>query len=186
MTRTITAFFDDYDDAVEAVSRLRQAGITDADISLVSGSEKHRSATRSNADDDTASDAGKGAAIGGAIGGGAGLLAGLGMLAIPGLGPIVAAGWLASTLAGLAAGAATGGLVGALVDAGLSEDEAHAYAEGIRRGGTMVSVRVDESRADQTLDILGDEGTVNMGQRTAQWRNEGWSGRFDPAAQRVP
>jgi hypothetical protein len=72
------------------------------------------------------------------------------------------------------------------VDAGLSEDEAHAYAEGIRRGGTMVSVRVDESRADQTLDILGDEGTVNMGQRTAQWRNEGWSGRFDPAAQRVP
>jgi uncharacterized membrane protein len=179
MKRTITALFDDYDAAVEAVSRLRQAGITDTDISLVSGSEKHRSSTRSNADDDTVSDAGKGAAIGGAIGGGAGLLAGLGMLAIPGLGPVVAAGWLASTLAGLAAGAATGGLVGTLVDAGLSEDEAHAYAEGIRRGGTMVTVRVDESLADPALDILDDEGTVNMDRRTAQWRNEGWSGRFD-------
>ena len=185
MKRTITALFDDYDDAVEAVSQLRQAGITDADIGLMSGSEKHRSSVRSDADDDTVSDAGKGAAIGGAIGGGAGLLAGLGMLAIPGLGPVVAAGWLASTLAGLAAGAATGGVVGALVDAGVSEDQAHAYAEGIRRGGTMVTVRVDESLADPALDILGDEGTVNMDQRTAQWRNEGWGGRFDARQQRV-
>jgi hypothetical protein len=185
MTRTITAFFDDYDDAVEAVSRLRQAGITDADISLVSGSEKHRSATRSNADDDTASDAGKGAAIGGAIGGGAGLLAGLGMLAIPGLGPIVAAGWLASTLAGLAAGAATGGLVGGLVDAGVPEDHAHAYAEGIRRGGTMASARVEDPLAQRALDILDNEGTVNMEQRTAQWRNDGWNGRFDAPQERV-
>ena len=186
MTRTITALFDDYDDAVDAVRRLKQAGIPDAQMSVVSGSEKHRSSTRSDRDDDTVSDAGKGAAIGGAIGGGAGLLAGLGMLAIPGLGPVVAAGWLASTLAGLAAGATTGGLIGALVDTGLSEDEAHAYAEGIRRGGTMVSVRVDDALAQRAIDILDNEGTVNMNQRTAQWRNEGWSGRFDPAAQRLP
>jgi hypothetical protein len=186
MTRTMTALFDDYDSAVEAVRRLKQAGIPDAQISMVSGSEKHRSLTRSDRDDDTVSDAGKGAAIGGAIGGGAGLLAGLGMLAIPGLGPVVAAGWLASTLAGLAAGATTGGLIGALVDTGLSEDEAHAYAEGIRRGGTMVSVRVDDALAQRALDILDDEGTVNMDQRTTQWRKEGWGGRFDPVAQQVP
>jgi hypothetical protein len=185
MKSTIAALFDDYDDAVEAVGRLNAAGIPDADISLVSGSEKHRSSTRSD-DDDTVSDAGKGAAIGGTIGGGAGLLAGLGLLAIPGLGPVVAAGWLASTLAGLAAGAATGGLVGALVDAGLPENEAHAYAEGVRRGATMVSVRVDEAQAQRALDILDDEGTINMDQRTAQWRTEGWSGRFDPVAHRAP
>src|SRR5689334_22312330 len=154
MTRTITASFDDYDDAVEAVGKLKQAGFPDAQMSMVSGSEKHRSATGSDRDDDNVSDTGKGAAIGGAIGGGAGLLAGLGMLAIPGLGPVVAAGWLASTLAGLAAGATTGGLVGALVDTGLSEDEAHAYAEGIRRGGTMVSVRVDDDQAQRAFDIL--------------------------------
>lgn len=186
MTRTITALFDDYDDAVDAVRRLKQAGIPDAQMSVVSGSEQHRSSTRTDADDDTVSDTGKGAAIGGAIGGGAGLLAGLGMLAIPGLGPVVAAGWLASTLAGLAAGATTGGLIGALVDSGLSEDEAHAYAEGIRRGGTMVSVRADDALAPKAVDILDDEGTVNMDQRTAQWRNDGWSGRYKPSSQRVP
>jgi uncharacterized membrane protein len=185
MTRTITALFDDYEDAVVAVSRLKQAGIADAQMSVVSGSDKHRSASRSDADNDTASDAGKGAAIGGAIGGGAGLLAGLGMLAIPGLGPVVAAGWLASTLAGLAAGATTGGLVGALVDTGLSENQAHAYAEGIRRGGTMVSVRVDDALAGEALNILDDGGTVDMDERAAQWRNQGWSGRFDPRQDRV-
>jgi uncharacterized protein (TIGR02271 family) len=179
MTRTVTALFDDYDDAVEAVRRLKQAGIPDAQISLVSGSEKHRSSSTADADDDDVSDAGKGAAIGGAIGGGAGLLAGLGMLAIPGLGPVVAAGWLASTLAGLAAGATTGGLIGALVDTGLSESEAHAYAEGIKRGGTLVSARVEESLAETAVDILDDQGTVNMGERETQWRNEGWSGRLE-------
>jgi Domain of unknown function (DUF2382) len=178
MTRTVTALFDDYDHAVEAVRRLKQAGIPEAQISLVSGREEQRSSTTSDTDDDDVSDAGKGAAIGGAIGGGAGLLAGLGMLAIPGLGPVVAAGWLASTLAGLAAGATTGGLIGALVDTGLSESEAHAYAEGIRRGGTLVSARVEESLVETAVDILDDEATVNMGEREAQWRGEGWSGRF--------
>jgi uncharacterized protein (TIGR02271 family) len=182
MTRTVTALFDDYDDAVEAVRRLKQAGIPDAQISLVSGSEKHRSSGTSDRDDNGVSDAGKGAAIGSAIGGGAGLLAGLGMLAIPGLGPVVAAGWLASTLAGLAAGATTGGLIGALVDTGLSESEAHAYAEGIRRGGTLVSTRVEESLVETAVGILDDEGTVNMGERETQWRGEGWSGRFGQAS----
>jgi uncharacterized protein (TIGR02271 family) len=178
MKRTLTALFDDYDAATVAVRRLKEIGIPDADISLVGGGEKHRSATATDVDDDEVSDAGKGAAIGGAIGGGAGLLAGLGMLAIPGLGPVVAAGWLASTLAGLAAGAATGGLVGALVDAGLSESEAHAYAEGVRRGGTLVSARVEESLVQTAVDILDDHGTVDIGERETQWRSEGWSGRF--------
>jgi uncharacterized protein (TIGR02271 family) len=182
MKSTLTALFDDYDAATEAVRRLKEIGIQDADISLVSGSEKDRSSTARDVDDDAVSDAGKGAAIGGAIGGGAGLLAGLGMLAIPGLGPVVAAGWLASTLAGLAAGATTGGLIGALVDTGLSEDEAHAYAEGIRRGGTLVSARVEESLVETAVDILDVEGTVDMGQREAQWRSEGWAGRFGEAS----
>src|SRR4029453_7596215 len=168
--RTITALFDDYDDAVEAVRRLKQAGITDADISLVSGSEKHRASTRSDADDDTVSDAGKGAAIGGALGGGAGLVAGLGMLAIPGLGPVVAAGWLASTLVGAGAGAATGGGVGALGGGGVDGADAHTSAEGIRRGGTLVTVRAEEAQADRVIAILDDEGTVNLDDRAAAWR----------------
>jgi hypothetical protein len=110
------------------------------------------------------------------LGGGAGLLAGLGMLAIPGLGPVVAAGWLASTLVGAGAGAATGGLVGSLAGAGVSESDAHAYAEGIRRGGTLVTARVDDQHFERALDILDDEGTVDMDEREKSWRSEGWTG----------
>ncbi len=87
---------------------------------------------------------GAGAGIGAALGGTAGLLAGLGMIAIPGLGPVVAAGALAAT-AGAAAGAATGGVVGALVASGVPECEAQVYCEAVRRGGTMVSVRTSEA-----------------------------------------
>ena len=177
--RTITALFDDYADAADAVSQLKEAGIPEADISLVGGDARSRtSSSAATNDDDDDNDAGKGAAIGGAIGGGAGLLAGLGMLAIPGLGPVVAAGWLASTLVGMTAGAATGGIIGALTDAGLSEKDAHAYAEGIRRGGTLVTARVEEPLADRAIDILDVEGTVNMNEREASWRNEGWGGQF--------
>ena len=76
------------------------------------------------------------------------------MLAIPGIGPVVAAGWLASTAAMAAAGGATGGLIGALTQSGIGEDDAHAYAEGVRRGGTLVTARVDESRRAATDAIM--------------------------------
>ena len=79
------------------------------------------------------------------VSGTAGLLAGLGLLAIPGLGPVVAAGWLAATAVGAAAGAATGGVVGALTEAGVSREDADSYAEGVRRGGTLVSARVADA-----------------------------------------
>jgi hypothetical protein len=177
----ISALFDNYDDAAQAVGRLKVAGISEADISLVGGSQQMRSSGSpavGRPDDDTAEDAGKGAAIGGVLGGGAGLLAGLGLLAIPGLGPVVAAGWLASTLLGATAGAATGGLIGALMHAGVPEEDAHAYAEGIRRGSTLVTARVDQSLLERARDILSDEGTVNMGKRVTAWRKEGWNGRY--------
>ena len=193
MKRTITAMFDSYQDAVEAVRRLEGAGIPHADISIVSNDPANRerlsdapatTATGRRSDatdgDDAAAGAGTGASLGAMLGGGAGLLAGLGMLAIPGLGPVVAAGWLASTLVGAGAGAATGGLVGALAGAGIDEADAHIYAEGIRRGGTLVTVRAEEAQADRVIDILDDEGTVNLDDREATWREEGWDGRYAP------
>src|SRR5215218_2932416 len=172
MKRTIAAMFDSYQDAAEAVRRLEGAGVPQSDISIVSNDPAHRTqdsttgaTTRTDTDDDAGTGAGTGASLGGLLGGGAGLLAGLGMLAIPGLGPVVAAGWLASTLvgagAGAAAGAASGGLLGALTGAGVDERDAHTYAEGVRRGGTLVTVRADQSMADRVIDILDDEGTVN-------------------------
>ncbi|MET3310292.1 hypothetical protein ABIF41_002133 [Bradyrhizobium japonicum] len=102
------------------------------------------------------------------------------MLAIPGLGPVVAAGWLAATAVGAAAGAATGGIVGALTEAGISREDADTYAEGVRRGGTLVSARVadaDRSRFDSILN----ESSVNLRDRSASWQKAGWKS-FDPAS----
>ena len=164
MTVTISRLYDNHNDAQQAVRRLESAGVPHSDISIVA----NNSDSWFNADkkvdrdrdgvDDRAEGAGKGAGIGAGVGGTAGLLAGLGLLAIPGLGPVVAAGWLAATAVGAAAGAATGGIVGALTEAGVSEEDAHSYAEGVRRGGTLVSARVadaDRSRLDSILNESG-------------------------------
>jgi uncharacterized protein (TIGR02271 family) len=182
--KTITAFFDSYEDASEAVRRLEAAGVSRGDISLIANNEgdrysSHASRTfdgTNHRDDDVSEGAGTGAAVGTLAGGGAGLLAGLGMLAIPGLGPVVAAGWLVSTLVGAGAGAAVGGLTGALIDAGVDENDAHAYAEGVRRGGALVTVRASDAEVDRIVDILDDEGTVDFNERENTWRSEGWTG----------
>jgi len=177
--------FDDYQAAERAVTRLKNAGIPANDISLVGGNEQMRKTSRVGTSpgtpETTSEDVGTGATVGAAIGGGAGLLAGLGLMAIPGLGPVVAAGWLVSTLVGAGAGAATGGVIGALMDAGIPEEHAHAYAEGIRRGGTLVTVRTEQQFVDKAVDILDDDGTVKMDERITSWRNEGWSGRYGDA-----
>jgi uncharacterized protein (TIGR02271 family) len=183
--KTITSFFERYEDAADAVRRLEAAGIAHRDISLVANNEgdrysSHASRTydeNSRFDEDDNDGAATGATVGTLAGGGAGLLAGLGMLAIPGLGPVVAAGWLVSTLVGAGAGAALGGLAGSLVDAGVDENDAHAYAEGVRRGGALVTVRATETDVDRIVDILDDEGTVDLDERETSWRSEGWAGR---------
>lgn len=179
-TRTITALFDKYSDAKEAVTRLEAAGVPHSDISIVSNDASHRQYHDTHAGDHPGT--GTGASLGTLLGGGAGLLAGLGLLAIPGLGPVVAAGWLASTLVGAGVGAgvgaAAGGLADSLREAGVGEADAHAYAEGVRRGGTLVTVRADDTKSAQVADILDDHGTVDMDERETSWRGEGWTGTY--------
>ena len=121
-----------------------------------------------------------GAGVGAALGGTAGLLAGLGIIAIPGLGPVVAAGALAATAVGAAAGAATGGVVGALVSAGVPEQEAHVYCEAVRRGGTMVTVRVADDQVALAERIMDGHGPISAAERRTTYTGEGWK-RFDPA-----
>lgn len=172
--RTIARLFDDHSSAEAAVRDLESAGFSDADISLV-----RRQGGATDTTDSSASGTGIGATIGGVVGGGAGLLAGLGLMAIPGLGPVVAAGWLVAALTGAGAGAAAGGLLGALTDAGVTEEEAHVYAEGVRRGGSLVTVRAaDEARATQAEQILSRHQSVNIAERGAQYRSAGWT-RYD-------
>lgn len=187
MTATISRLYDTYADAERAVTRLEGAGVPHSDISIVANNSDNWYGSRSgkvdrdrDGVDDRAEGAGTGAGIGAGLGGAAGLLAGLGLLAIPGLGPVVAAGWLAATAAGAAAGAATGGIVGALTQAGISKEDASRYAEGVRRGGTLVSARVpDQDRA--RLDALLNERAVNLQDRSAAWQKSGWSD-FDAAS----
>jgi hypothetical protein len=110
-----------------------------------------------------------GAGVGAAFGGGAGLLAGFGLLAIPGLGPVVAAGWLASAATCAVAGAAAGGLIGALVGTGIEERDAHVYAEIVRRGGTIVSVRADDEPFEERISQVMDRyGPINVRDRAGQ------------------
>lgn len=182
MTQTLTGLFDRYDDARRAVQDLEAAGVAHRDISLVANDV--RGAHRDELDP-AAQDAGAGAGIGAAVGGLGGLLAGLGLLAIPGIGPVVAAGWLAATAAGAAGGAViggiAGGLIGALTHAGVPETDAHVYAEGVRRGGTLVTAKVDEPLVPTARAILSDDRTVNLADRRRAYEGEGWS-RFDEAA----
>ncbi|MBW7974005.1 hypothetical protein [Bradyrhizobium sp. BR 10289] len=187
MTTTISRLYDNYSDAERAVARLESAGVPHSDISIVAnnsdnwyGSSTGKVDRDGDGVDDRAEGAGTGAGVGAGLGGAAGLLAGLGLLAIPGLGPVVAAGWLASTAAGAAAGAATGGIVGALTQAGVSRDDASRYAEGVRRGGTLVSAKVpDQDRS--RLDALLHERSVNLQDRSAAWQKAGWTD-FDAAS----
>ena len=182
MTRTVTGLFDSYDAATQAVGDLEAAGIPHRDISIVANNADDRwsSPTRRTVEK-PGSGAAAGVSMGAALGGGAGLLAGLGLLAIPGLGPVVAAGWLASTAVGAVAGGAAGGLVGSLTGAGVSPEHAEIYAEGVRRGGSIVTARVDDTLASRAESILSDRGAVDPDARGAAYRKSGWN-RFDQNA----
>ena len=195
---TVTRLFDSHTEALQAVAELEAAGVSHDKISIVSNNadnwhsgEKGGSAgplgdRNGDGENDVADGAGKGATTGGLLGAGAGVLAGLGMLAIPGLGPVVAAGWLASTAVGAAVGAAaggaTGGLLGALKEAGHSDDEANVYSEGVRRGGTLVSIKADGDEKDRLEAILKGQRGFDASTRGEAYRQAGWS-RFDADAQ---
>ncbi len=193
MTKVISQLYNSYDHAQQAVRDLEAAGVPHSEISIVSnnsdgwysnGNGNGGTAKRVDRDgdgvDDRAEGAGKGAGIGAAVGGAAGLLTGLGLLAIPGVGPVVAAGWLVATAAGAAAGGLTGGIVGALTQAGVSDEDAHVYAEGVRRGGTLVTARVDDASASKFETVL-DRSALRVGDLRSSYTKGGWK-TFDPAA----
>jgi hypothetical protein len=195
MTVTISRLYDSYAQAAEAVRNLEKTGVPHSDISIVSNNSDNwysentvRKTTGGAATvdrdrdgvDDRAEGAGAGAGIGAAAGGVVGLLTGLGLLAIPGVGPVVAAGWLVATAAGAAVGGTAGGIIGALTQAGTSEEDAYLYAEGVRRGGTLVSARVADADRARYEAVL-DRSSVNIRDRGAAWRKAGWQ-HFDPNA----
>lgn len=190
MTVTISRLYNTHADARAAVQALESAGIKHNDISILASNADNWYSKDSkptlvpdrdlDGKDDRKEGAAAGAGIGAAVGGTAGLLAGLGLMAIPGVGPVVAAGWLVAALTGAAAVGTAGGIIGALTQAGVSPEDADIYAESIRRGGALVSVRVEEGDRAR-VQALMDKSSINASNRAAMYRKDGWQ-RFDPAA----
>lgn len=151
------------DQAASIVRRLKNAGFRDNDISVLlpdkSGTRDfaHRQATKAP------EGASAGAGAGGAIGGALGLLAGIGALAIPGVGPFIAAGPIMAALSGAAVGAAVGGITGALIGMGIPEYEAKRYEGKVLGGNVLLSVHAETSELASTAKrVLEEEGAEDI------------------------
>lgn len=187
MAKTVIGLFDNRAEAQSVVQELLSENFRREDISVMSkkleGQERqgeHVEYVEEDGDEQI-KDMAKGAGTGAAIGGLAGLLLSLSALAIPGIGPVVAAGPLAAIIAGAGIGATAGGLISGLTRLGVPEEDANYYAEGVRRGGTLVSVDAADDRAESAVAIMKRHGAVEIDKRAAEWRDGGWSG-FDENA----
>jgi hypothetical protein len=149
--------------AVQIANRLRKSGFSASDISVLAPDRSgvrdlgHQNATK--APEGAAAGASSGALLGGALG----WLAGVGMLAIPGVGPLIAAGPILATLSGAALGGTMGGMTGALVGAGIPEFEAQQYEGRLREGNILISVHAEDSdEASRIRQILSEEKAENI------------------------
>jgi uncharacterized protein (TIGR02271 family) len=176
MAKTIIGMFDNFSDAQDTVRDLESEGFERRNISLIAKQRDNTGGTTATTSDtgDTGAGIAAGAATGAVVGGLAGLLA---AVAIPGVGPVLAMGPLAATLTGAGVGAVAGGLIGGLVNAGVPEEEAYTYEEGVRRGGILVAVATEESRTDRVLEIMNRHNPIDIDQRAEEWRRSGWTGR---------
>jgi uncharacterized membrane protein len=179
MTSTILATFADSQTANNAIKDLTDAGFNRSDIGLAVYDAEHGVYT----DDVSGAD---GAGVGAVAGSIFGAVVGLAAITIPGVGPVIAAGPLAAAMGalagagiGAASGAMTGGIVASLMDLGIPEEDAHTYAESLKRGSALVSVNAYDVDADRAVHILQTHNPIDIDRQVAKWREEGWSG-FDP------
>ena len=158
-----------------ALEALKSAGFRNSDISAILPERDQTSRDlaheiNTKAPEGAATGAGTGAALGGVLG----WLVGIGALAIPGIGPLVAAGPVVAALAGAGAAGATGGLVGGLIGAGIPEVEAKRYDGRIREGGYLISVHCDDrtwaKRAEEILERTGGHDVVKASEAKADYR----------------
>jgi hypothetical protein len=126
------------------------------------------------------------AGIGASIGGLGGLLIGFATLAAPGVGTILVAGPILAALGGAGIGAAAGGLIGALQQEGVPEEQARYYAEGVRRGDIVVSVRASGELADRASEVMDRRGAVDIDDRVSAWRKRGWTDHNPQASPLTP
>jgi len=190
MMVTICRLYDSYIDASRVILALEIAGVPPSETSVVSNNSDtwYRPTKTASVDlvrkDGATGEAGgkiEGAATGAAIGATAATAASLvTMLAIPGVGAVVGAGWLAALLGSMAIGGVTGGLLGALTNAGISENDAQVFVEGVRRGGTLVTTRVAQADVPR-VEAMMNPAAVKLQERSDLYRKSGWQS-FDPNA----
>src|ERR687889_410240 len=177
MAKTVVGLFDSMAAAENAVRELTAEGLRGDEVSIVSKKPDGKGVEVEYVEEDghkQVEDMAKGAGTGAAIGGVAALLLSLTALTIPGIGPVLAAGPLAALIAGAGVGAAAGALVRGLKRLGVEDDDAGTYAEGLRRGGTLVTVNTDNERADRAVGVMRRLGAVEIDKRAAEWREGGW------------
>lgn len=174
MGKTVVGLMDSFDEARELIDDLLGNDFPGEAIGLIAREPKGeaQAAAREEQSDEQIAGVTKGFGAGAAVGGIAGLV--IGIAAVPGIGAMVAAGPLAAALAGLGLGAVTGGVFGAIRNLGVPEEEAAYYAEGIRRGGVLVTVETDDYDAERAADVMYRHGAVDIHQRAQEWRSAGW------------
>ena len=159
--------------AEQAVDALKTAGFRNTDISALfpenEGTKDFAHEKNTKAPEGAATGAGTGAVLGGALG----WLAGIGALAIPGVGPLIAAGPIMAALAGAGVGGTVGGLTGALVGMGIPEYEAKRYEGRVKEGGILLSVHCDSSdwtkKAKEILERTGADDVASTGEASADF-----------------
>lgn len=165
MTHTVAGVFNEARHAEMALNELKNAGFSPDQVSVVAKDTDTTQSMveRSDMAGAETTGAGTGALLGGITGGIAGWLVGIGALAIPGIGPVVAAGALATTLGGAAVGAVAGGLIGALVGAGIPEDDARGYETHVREGRVLITAQASTARqAQDARDAFDRHGGTDV------------------------
>lgn len=187
MLKTVVALFDDITVARQVVEDLVNADFVRSSINLITNDANNQYSRYLDKDYTPRHDAvtaSEGAGFGAIVGALTGLLAGLAALTIPGVGILIVAGPIVAGLTGAVAGAVTGGITGALIKSGVPEDKAPYYAEGIRRGGTLISVQTyDALRAE---NIMNRHGAINIHERFNLWQQTGWTGFGDKTIENGP
>jgi uncharacterized membrane protein len=180
--KSIVGLFEKYEDADKAVTALKEAGMKDEGISLLTRKDTYKTDPEGRTKEDASESAAKSAIGGGVTGGLAGLLVGLGSVLVPGLGPVIAGGALATllgtTAVGAGIGAAAGGIVGTLTGLGVDQEEAQLYAEGVKRGGLLVIAQVEEGQAEMADTIMLDSNAIDIRRVEEEWKKTGWA-QFD-------
>lgn len=161
MNKKIVGVFYTEHEASRAIEDLKSHGFLTEDISVIARNKRDVEAISDETGTKAPEGMASGAATGGILGGVTGLLAGIGALAIPGIGPIIAAGPIAATLTGVAVGAGTGGLVGGLIGLGIPEDEAESYDNYVDEGRILVMVDADNTRESDVYTIFRNHNSAN-------------------------